>query len=195
MSVALHDAGYVTVVTYFPQNDGARRWVGRMRDSERLMYAYAAAVSSNASGAQYVSKIRVDIGGVDILINNAGITRDATFRRLDHTNWENVVRTNLDSVFNMIRQWCDGMLEKRWRRVVNIASVTGPKGSLARRTMQPPKRAFTASRSHLRWNSPARASRVNTVSPSYSATRTGKTIGLEILAGTRTAGDFGWSSR
>ena len=69
------------------------------------------------------------VGAVDVLVNNAGITRDMTFKKMDKVNWDAVMRTNLDSLFNMTKQVADGMVERNWGRVINVSSVNGSKGA------------------------------------------------------------------
>ncbi len=68
------------------------------------------------------------LGEVDILVNNAGITRDATFRKLSQPDWDAVMGTNLDSLFNVSKQFVDSMTERGWGRVINISSINGQKG-------------------------------------------------------------------
>ena len=66
---------------------------------------------------------------MDVLVNNAGITRDMTFKKMDKVNWDAVLRTNLDSLFNMTKQVADGMVERGWGRIINVSSVNGSKGA------------------------------------------------------------------
>ncbi len=107
ISVKLFDAGYAVVVTHSPNNAGVERWLAQMDADGRQFRAYAVDVGDYDSCEQCAQKIRNDLGPVDILINNAGITRDASFKKLDKVNWDAVIRTNLDSVFNMTKPVCD----------------------------------------------------------------------------------------
>ncbi|WP_176091323.1 acetoacetyl-CoA reductase [Burkholderia ambifaria] len=181
ISVALHDAGYITVVTCSPQNREAVAWLSRMRESGRLIHGYPADVSSYESCAQCAARIRTDIGSVDILVNNAGITRDATLRKLDHASWDSVLRTNLDSVYNMSRQWCDGMIEKQWGRIVNIASVIGSKGGFGQTNYAAAKAGIHGFTKSLALELAHKGVTVNTVSPGYIATRMVRAVSPEIL--------------
>lgn len=122
------DAGYTVVVTYSPNNAGVERWLARMVADGRQVRAYAVDVGDYDSCLQCTQKIRNDLGPVDILINNAGITRDASFKKLDKVNWDAGTRTNLDSVFNMTKPVCEGMMERGWGRIINVSSVIGSKG-------------------------------------------------------------------
>ena len=128
VSIRLHDAGYTTVVTYSPSNVSAPAWLERMSASGRTFHAYQADVADYDSCQQCAAKLQAEVGAVDILVNNAGITRDASFKKLDKVNWDAVLRTNLDSVFNMTKPFCDGMVERGWGRIINISSIIGSKG-------------------------------------------------------------------
>ncbi|RKT98681.1 beta-ketoacyl-ACP reductase [Burkholderia sp. Nafp2/4-1b] len=181
ISIALHDAGYQVVTTYSPQNTTAETWLARMRESGRLMHAYEADVACFQSCARCAETIRAEIGSVDILINNAGVTRDATFRKLDRMAWETVLRTNLDSMFNMTRQWCDGMLEKKWGRIINIASVIGSKGGFGQTNYAAAKAGIHGFTKSLALEFANKGITVNTVSPGYIATRMVNAISPEIV--------------
>jgi NAD(P)-dependent dehydrogenase (short-subunit alcohol dehydrogenase family) len=85
--------------------------------------AYPCDVANYASAQECISQITKDMGPIDVLVNNAGITRDMTFKKMDKTNWDAVIQTNLDSVFNMTKPVCDGMTERGWGRIINIGSM------------------------------------------------------------------------
>src|SRR5438105_11985327 len=72
--------------------------------------------------------VHAEIGPIDILVNNAGITRDMTFKKMTKADWDAVMRTNLDSCFNMTKQVMDGMVARAWCRIINVSSVNGQKG-------------------------------------------------------------------
>ena len=87
-------------------------------------------MSRTLTPAKPASKqVTKEVGPVDVLVNNAGITRDMTFKKMDKVNWHAVMSTNLDSTFNMTKQVCDGMLDRGWGRIINISSVNGQKGA------------------------------------------------------------------
>jgi acetoacetyl-CoA reductase len=90
-------------------------------------------------------------------VNNAGITRDMTFKKMDKPNWDAVMATNLDSVFNMTKPVCDGMVERGWGRIINISSVNGQKGAFGQTNYSAPRPACTASPRRWRWKWRARA--------------------------------------
>src|SRR5260370_19764984 len=120
--IKLVDVGYAVAVNYSPNNAGAESWLARMVADERQFHAYAVDVGDYDSCQQCTQKIRNDLGPVDILINNAGITRDASFKKLDKVNFDAVIRTNLDSVFNMTKPLGDGMMERGGGRITNGSS-------------------------------------------------------------------------
>jgi NAD(P)-dependent dehydrogenase (short-subunit alcohol dehydrogenase family) len=85
--------------------------------------AYEVDVADFDSCKNAVAKIQAEVGPVDILVNNAGITRDMTFKKMTKADWDAVIRTNLDSVFNMTKQVCDSMVERGWGRIINVSST------------------------------------------------------------------------
>ena len=89
------------------------------------MLAVACDVADYDSCVKAVAEVQAKVGAIDILVNNAGITRDMTFKKMDKVNWDAVMRTNLDSLFNMTKQVADGMAERGWGRIINVSSVNG----------------------------------------------------------------------
>src|SRR5262249_31202615 len=98
--------GYKVVTTYSPMNTHPERWSREMRERGFQLHAFACDVSDWESCVACVRRITDEVGPVDVLINNAGITRDMTFRKMDRANWDAVMHTNLDSCFNMTKQVC-----------------------------------------------------------------------------------------
>jgi len=123
------EAGYQVIVTYSPGNTRSGEWLAGMRARGYVFHAYQCDVGDYDSCTSAVRKMEADIGPVDVLVNNAGITRDVTFKKMTKADWDAVLRTNLDSVFNMTKQVMDGMLERVWGRVINVSSVNGQKGA------------------------------------------------------------------
>ncbi|WP_236422671.1 SDR family NAD(P)-dependent oxidoreductase, partial [Escherichia coli] len=79
-------------------------------------------IADRAHCRAIIDKAVAEFGRIDVLVNNAGITRDMTFKKMDKVNWDAVIKTNLDSVFNMTKPVCDGMVERGWGRIINISS-------------------------------------------------------------------------
>ena len=119
------DAGYRVVVTYSPGNTKHREWVQGMKDNGYDILAVQCDVADIDSCTRAVGDVQSKMGAIDILVNNAGITRDMTFKKMDKVNWDAVMRTNLDSLFNMSKQVVDGMVERNWGRIVFISSESG----------------------------------------------------------------------
>jgi acetoacetyl-CoA reductase len=129
ISTKMADAGYGVAVTFSPSNKTASRWTAEMKSRGYEFRAYPCDVADYESCKACVENVAQDMGPVDILVNNAGITRDMTFRKMGKGDWDAVLRTNLDSVFNMTKQVCDGMVDRGWGRVINVSSVNGSKGA------------------------------------------------------------------
>jgi acetoacetyl-CoA reductase len=121
--------GYKVVTTYSPGNKKVEGWLASTRDAGYDFKAYECDVADYDSAQACVAKIEKEVGVIDVLVNNAGITRDMTFKKMDKPNWDAVMATNLDSVFNMTKPVCDGMVDRGWGRIINISSVNGQKGA------------------------------------------------------------------
>jgi pimeloyl-ACP methyl ester carboxylesterase len=111
--------GYKVTVTYSPGNTKAADWLATMKARGYNFRAYQCDVADFNSCAEAVKKIEADTEPIDVLVNNAGITRDMTFKKMGKADWDAVMRTNLDSVFNMTKQVMDGMVDRGWGRVIN----------------------------------------------------------------------------
>ena len=181
ISTKLHDAGYAVLVTHSPANAGVTEWLASMQTQGRSFRAYTADVADYDSCHRCAEKIHQDVGAVDILVNNAGITRDMTLRNLDKVNWDAVIRTNLDSVFNMTRPLCEAMIERGWGRIINIASVNGSKGAVGQTNYAAAKAGIHGFTKSLALEVARKGITVNTVSPGYLATSMVTAIPPEIL--------------
>ena len=124
-----HDAGYKVIAGCGPTRDHAK-WLAEQKADGYTFTASVGNVSDWDSTKQAFEKVKSEHGNVDILVNNAGITRDGVFRKMSLEDWRAVMDTNLNSMFNVTKQVIDGMLDKGWGRIINIASVNGEKGSV-----------------------------------------------------------------
>ncbi len=115
-------------------------------------------------------QIEKDLGVVDIVINNAGITRDGSFKRMDTDKWSQVISTNLNSVFNISHQFANGMAEKGYGRIVNISSINGQKGQFGQTNYSAAKAGVHGFTMALAQEVARKGVTVNTVSPGYIAT-------------------------
>lgn len=177
----LCDEGYRVIATYSPHNDHAASWVEEQKKEGYEVGAYKVDVSEYESCQAGVMKIIGDAGGVDILVNNAGITRDATLRKMSHEDWHQVVKTNLDSVFNMSKQVLHGMLESHWGRIINISSVNGQKGAFGQTNYSAAKAAVHGFTKALALEVASKGITVNTISPGYLRTKMVMKVPKEIL--------------
>jgi acetoacetyl-CoA reductase len=181
ISVRLHDAGYAVIVTYSPNNAGIDDWLARMEAQRYQFRAYPVDVSDYDSCERCLAKIQAEIGPVDILVNNAGITRDASFKKLDKVNWDAVIRTNLDSVFNMTKPVCDGMVERGWGRIINVSSIIGSKGGFGQSNYAAAKAGMHGFTKSLALEVAKKGVTVNTISPGFIATKMVMAIPQEVL--------------
>jgi acetoacetyl-CoA reductase len=181
ISVKLYDAGYTVVVTHSPNNTGAETWLARMAADGRQFHAYAVDVGDYDSCQQCAQQIKNEIGPIDILINNAGITRDASFKKLDKVNWDAVIRTNLDSVFNMTKPVCEGMMERGWGRIINVSSIIGSKGGFGQTNYAAAKAGMHGFTKSLALEVAKKGVTVNTISPGFIATKMVTALPQDVL--------------
>jgi len=173
--------GDTVVTTYSPANSKAPQWLGEMRERGYHFRAYPCDVTDWDSCAACIAKVTAEVGPVDVLVNNAGITRDMTFKKMDRTNWDAVMHTNLDSVFNMTKQVCDGMAERGWGRIVNISSVNGQKGAFGQTNYSAAKAGMHGFTKALSLEVARKGITVNTISPGYIGTKMVMAIPKEVL--------------
>ena len=156
ISTKMVDAGYQLAVTYSPGNTSHAQWMDQMTSRGYKITAVACDVADYDSCVRAVAEVQAALGPIDVLVNNAGITRDMTFKKMDTVNWNAVMRTNLDSLFNMSKQVADGMVDRGWGRIINVSSVNGSKGAFGQTNYSPPRPACTASPRRWRWRWPRR---------------------------------------
>jgi len=173
--------GYKVVTTYSPTNTRAEPWVRKMREQGYEFLAVPCDVSDWDSCVECVTRITNEVGPVDVLVNNAGITRDMTFRKMDRTTWDAVMHTDLDSCFNMTKQVCDGMADRGWGRVINISSVNGQKGAFGQVNYSAAKAGMHGFTKALSLELARKGVTVNTISPGYIGTKMVMAIPREVL--------------
>jgi acetoacetyl-CoA reductase len=175
------DAGYQVVVTYSPGNTKSGEWLAGMRARGYAFHGYQCDVGDYDSCTSAVRKIEAEIAPVDVLVNNAGITRDVTFKKMSKADWDAVLRTNLDSVFNMTKQVMDGMVERGWGRVINVSSVNGQKGAFGQTNYSAAKAGMHGFTKALALEVAKKGVTVNTISPGYIGTKMVTAIREDIL--------------
>lgn len=179
--IKLAALGYRVVTTYSPGNPKVTEWLATTRDQGFDFKAYPCDVADYDSAQACVKAIEKEIGPVDVLVNNAGITRDMTFKKMDKTNWDAVMSTNLDSVFNMTKPVCDGMAERGWGRIINISSVNGQKGAFGQTNYAAAKAGMHGFTKALALEVARKNVTVNTISPGYIGTKMVMAIAAEVL--------------
>jgi len=181
ISIKMADAGYKVVVTHSPGNAKSPEWLAAMKDKGYAFKAYPCDVADFDSCAAAVKDIVAANGPVDVLVNNAGITRDVTFKKMTRDDWNAVMRTNLDSMFNLTKQVMDGMMERGWGRVINVSSVNGQKGAFGQTNYSAAKAGIHGFTKALALEVAKKGVTVNTISPGYIGTKMVMAIPAEIL--------------
>jgi acetoacetyl-CoA reductase len=173
--------GYQVVTTHSPGNTKAPEWLAEMEEQGYRFQAFPCDVADYDSAAACVAQITKELGPIDVLVNNAGITRDMTFKKMDKTNWDAVIRTNLDSVFNMTKPVCDAMTERGWGRIINISSVNGQKGAFGQTNYSAAKAGMHGFTKALALEVARKGVTVNTISPGYIGTKMVTSIPQDVL--------------
>ena len=181
ISTKMSAAGYRVAVTYSPGNTKHAEWVADMKARGHDILAVPCDVADLESCTKVVAEVREKVGEVDVLVNNAGITRDMTFKKMDKVNWDAVLRTNLDSLFNMSKQVVDGMTERGWGRVINVSSVNGSKGAFGQTNYSAAKAGVHGFTKALALEVAKKNVTVNTISPGYIGTKMVMAIPKEVL--------------
>jgi len=126
-------------------------------------------------------RVTADLGPVDVLVNNAGITRDGLFRKMSADDWRAVIDTNLNSLFNVTKQVIEGMVERQWGRIINISSVNGQKGQFGQTNYSTAKAGIHGFTMALAQEVASKGVTVNTISPGYIGTDMVRAIRPEVL--------------
>lgn len=175
----LADAGYIVATTYSrPGKETA--WLADAQVAGYTFHAFECDVAQFDSCAAMASALKQQLGEVDILVNNAGITRDATFRKLSQPDWDAVIGTNLDSLFNVSKQFVDSMSERGWGRVINISSINGQKGQFGQTNYSAAKAGMHGFTMALAQEVARKGVTVNTISPGYIATEMVMAVPVEV---------------
>ncbi|NUZ05049.1 acetoacetyl-CoA reductase [Piscinibacter koreensis] len=180
MCQRLHRDGFLVVAGCGPSRDCAK-W---LREQRALGYEFHASVGNVGDWDSTVaafSDVRATHGPIDVLVNNAGITRDGLFRKMTRADWDAVIETNLTSLFNVTKQVIDNMVERGWGRVINISSVNGEKGQFGQTNYSAAKAGMHGFTMALAQEVASKGVTVNTVSPGYVATDMVKSIRREVL--------------
>jgi acetoacetyl-CoA reductase len=174
--------GHTVVAGYFPpEKEAAEAWQKQMQDEGVEVGLMPMDVSSYSDCERAVNDIAEQFGTVEILVNCAGITRDGTLKKMPEENWKAVMATNLDSAFNVTRHVINGMLDKGWGRIVNIASVNGQRGQFGQANYSAAKAGMHGFTMAVALETAAKGITVNTVSPGYVSTAMTEAMPEEVL--------------
>jgi acetoacetyl-CoA reductase len=179
--IKLAALGHKVVTTHSPGNTKAPEWLDSMKKLGYSFHAYPCNVADFASSQACLKRVAEEVGPIDVLVNNAGITRDTTFRKMDKASWDAVIETNLDSVFNMTKNAIDGMAERGWGRVINISSVNGQKGAFGQTNYSAAKAGMHGFTKAAALEYAKKGVTVNTISPGYIGTKMVMAIPTEVL--------------
>jgi len=173
--------GFKVVVTYSPGNTKSKDWLQEMEGRGMKFHAYPCDVADFDSCQKMVAQVTKEVGPIDVLINNAGITRDMTFKKMTKADWDAVMNTNLDSVFNVTKPIVDGMVERGWGRVINVSSVNGQKGAFGQTNYSAAKAGMHGFTKALAYEVARKGVTVNTISPGYIGTKMVLAIPKDVL--------------
>ena len=165
ISMALKDAGYKVAANYAGNDDAARGF-----NAETGIPVDKWSVADYDACAAGIAQVEADLGPVEVLVNNAGITRDAPFHRMTREQWTDVMRTNLDGVFNMTHPLWNGMRERKFGRVITISSINGQKGQFAQANYSAAKAGDLGFTKALAQEGARAGITVNAICPGYIAT-------------------------
>lgn len=181
MALALAHAGFDVAVHYGRGEAEAQRVAEEIRALGARAETFGADLGTPANAGTLVETVVKEMGGLHVLVNNAGITRDMTFKKMTKADWDAVIRTNLDSCFNMTKQVMDGMVERKWGRVINVSSVNGQKGAFGQTNYSAAKAGMHGFTKALALEVAKAGVTVNTISPGYIGTKMVMAIPQEIL--------------
>ncbi|MEH2519365.1 acetoacetyl-CoA reductase [Bradyrhizobium sp. AZCC 1610] len=177
ISIALKEAGYKVAASYAGNDEAAAKF-----KSETGINAYKWDVSSYDACVAGLKQVEADLGSVDVLVNNAGITKDGMFHKMTPDQWYAVINTNLNSLFNMTRPVWEGMRERKFGRVICISSINGQKGQMGQVNYSAAKAGDMGFVKALAQEGARSGITVNTICPGYIATEMVKAINPEVVA-------------
>jgi len=173
---ALKAAGYTVAATYHGNDEAAQKF-----KAETGIAVYKWDVSSFEACAAGVKQVEADLGPIDVLVNNAGVTRDAQLHRMTLEQWQTVINTNLGSLFNMTRQVIEGMRARKFGRIINISSINGQKGQFGQTNYSAAKAGDIGFTKALAREGARLGITVNAICPGYVATDMVKAMSQDVL--------------
>jgi len=176
----LHKEGFKVIAGCGPTRD-FDKWLGEQKALGFTFYSSVGNVGDWDSTVQAFTKAIAEHGVIDVLVNNAGITRDRMFVKMSRDDWDAVINTNLTSMFNVTKQVVPGMIEKGWGRIIQISSVNGEKGQAGQTNYSAAKAGMHGFTMALAQEVASKGVTVNTVSPGYIGTEMVRAIKPEVL--------------
>lgn len=176
----LHNAGFTVVAGCGPSRDHAK-WISEQKADGYKIHASVGNVSDWDSTKAAFDEVRAQFGNPDVLVNNAGITKDGLFRKMSVDDWRSVIDTNLNSLFYVTKQVVEGMCEKGWGRIINISSVNGQKGQFGQTNYSTAKAGIHGFTMALAQEVASKGVTVNTISPGYIGTDMVKAVRADVL--------------
>ena len=177
ISIALKDAGMKVAATYAGNDERAREFSDRTG-----IKTYKFDVADHQACLDGCSQIETELGPVDVLVNNAGITRDTTMKRMDHQKWQDVIDTNLGGCFNMAKAVFEGMQSRGYGRIVNIGSINGQAGQYGQVNYAAAKSGIHGFTKALAQEGARNNVTVNAIAPGYIDTDMVAAVPPEVLA-------------
>ena len=183
ISRRMHDDGFTVVVGCSPSSTRKDTWIAQQLEEGYKFHVLACDIGDWDSTCKGFERLREEVGTIDVLVNNAGITRDGTFRKMTAEHWNAVINTNLNSMFNTTKQVVEDMLSKGWGRIINISSINGQRGQFGQTNYSAAKAGIHGFSMALARELSSKGVTVNTVSPGYIATDMTAVIRPDILEG------------
>lgn len=176
ISIALKEAGYRVAANYAGNDEAAEKF-----KAETGIAVFKWSVADFDACAEGIKRVEAEIGPVDILVNNAGITRDGMFHKMTREQWDAVIGTNLNGLFNMSRQVWEGMRDRKFGRIINISSINGQKGQMGQVNYSAAKAGDIGFTKALAQEGAFKGITVNAICPGYIGTEMVRAIDPAVL--------------
>ncbi len=181
ISRRLHRDGFIVVVGCSPQSTRKDAWLAQQQQEGFEFHVMTCDITDWDDTARAFAQVQADVGNIDVLVNNAGITRDTSFRKMTPQDWSAVLSTNLDGLFNTTKQVLEPMLAQGWGRIINISSVNGQRGQFGQTNYSAAKAGIHGFSMALAREVASKGITVNTISPGYIRTEMTAVIRDDVM--------------
>jgi acetoacetyl-CoA reductase len=178
VSIALKNAGYTVAANYAGNDDAAAQF-----KAETGIAVYKWNVGDFDACGEGIKQVEADLGPVDVLVNNAGVTRDAMLHKMSKQQWDDVLNVDLTSVFNMCRHLIDGMRDRNFGRIINMTSINGQKGQMGQTNYSAAKAGMIGFTKALAQETAKKGITVNVIAPGYINTEMVAAVPEKVLEG------------